>query len=48
MTKKELKEIIYNLCDILDIFPVESENYKRALKELKQTQNKLKNTKSIK
>jgi hypothetical protein len=42
MTKKELKEIIYNLCDILDSSPTDSEKYKKALKDLKRAQNKLK------
>ena len=42
MTKREVKEIIYNLCNILDCSPIDSEKYKKALKDLKQAQNKLK------
>ena len=41
MTKKELKEIIYALCEVLDAFPTESEEYKKASKDLQKIQEQL-------
>jgi len=41
MTKKELKEAIYKLCNRIDESSQDSEEYKRALKELKEFQSEL-------
>lgn len=41
MTKKELKEAIYKVCDIIDNNAQHSQEYKEALKKLKELQIKM-------
>ena len=41
MTKKELKEAISKLCDIIDCSEINSAEYKKALKDIKELQKNL-------
>lgn len=41
MTKKELKEAIYKVCDMIDNSSQDSQEYKEALKKLKELQIKM-------
>ena len=42
MTKKELKEAVSKICDVLDCTEINSAEYKKALKELQKLQQNLK------
>ena len=42
MTKKELKEAVSKVCDVLDQHDINSTEYKKALKELQKLQQNLK------
>ena len=42
MTKKELKEAISKLCDIIDRSEINSLEYKKAIKDIKELQKNLK------
>jgi len=42
MTKKEIKEAVAKVCDILDQYDIDSAEYKKSLKDLQKLQSFLK------